>query len=245
MKELNAFLQMPETKKLTEMPPRQILERELSRDPIRPIYYDMNVVYAPADGFVIYNKVVGPNEEIINVKGGTYSVNTLLREEVKEDCLVIGIFMTCIDIHVQHAPVSGFLFYEKMPSLKVTNLSMRPIEKAILDRIKVNINAMQYALYNERMKCKIVCPRINQHMHLLLTGDFEIDVVCMFGPSGNFYTQGEKISLVRQGSQADLIIPLVAKNRIKFQSLIPNDGKVYHVEGGIDPIVKVERMSQA
>jgi phosphatidylserine decarboxylase len=240
METIDTFLKRPDVKEKLKMPIAKILSTELSRDPSRPAYINRDVFYSPADGFVLYAKEVQPDEEIIPVKGGTYSVNTLLREELKERCLVVGIFMSCIDIHIQRAPTNGFFSYETLPTLKVMNLSMRPIETALLERIGINPDEMRYAFYNERLLNKVLMPSINQHYYTLLTADFEVDTICPFRPSGAFFTQCERTSLVRMGSQCDIIIP-IKKNGVKFECFIPEDGNMWHVETGVDQIVRIHR----
>jgi phosphatidylserine decarboxylase len=239
MEKLSDFLKRSSVKQQLKKPITELLANDMNRDPSRPIYYDKNYFISPADGFVIYNKIVDPDEDIINVKGGEYTVNTLLREEIKEKCLVIGIFMTVLDVHVNRLPTSGFVSYEKLPTLKVTNLSMRPIEKAILEQANIDHNEMRYSFYNEAMKNKVLVPYLNQHYWILQIADFEVDVIVAFGEQNEFYTQCSRFSLVRLGSQVDLIIPLKNKN-IQFQSLIPEDG-IYHVIAGEDQLVRILR----
>lgn len=240
MKKLSIFMKQPDVQWQLKKPIHELLSTDMNRDPMRPIHYDKRYFLSPADGFVIYAKEVEPDAEIINVKGGKYSVNTLLREEVKDRCLVIGIFMTCINVHVNRLPTNGFVTYDRMPALKVTNLSMRPIEKAILEQLGINHDEMKYAFYNEAMKNKILVPYLNQSYFLMQIADFEVDVIVEFGPQNNFYIQGERFSLVRLGSQVDLIIPFSNKS-VKFESLIPNDGEIYAVTAGIDKLVKIIR----
>jgi phosphatidylserine decarboxylase len=240
METIDKFLKRDDVKKRYGKSIADILENVLNRDPSRPIYVDKTALYSPADGFVLYSKVVKPDEEILPVKGGTYSVNTLTRKEIKGKCLVIGIYMTVIDVHIQRAPSNGIYTYERMPNLKVTNLSMRPLETALLEQMKINVNEMQYAFYNERMLYTVRMAALNLDYHILLTGDFEVDVIAPFRVSGATFTQCERISLVRMGSQCDLIIPL-DNPKLKIDCLIPEDGTTYHVEAGVDQLVKIKR----
>ena len=237
MEKISVFLKQPEVAKMVSKPVKDLLAYEMNRDPMRAVFANKDYFLSPADGFVVYNKVVNPDEDIIDVKGGKYTVNTLLREEIKERCLVIGIFMTCIDVHINRIPTNGLVHYEKLPCLKVQNLSMRPVEKAILEQLGINHDEMRYSFYNEAMKNRVFVPYLNQSYYLLQIADFEVDVICPFSPSGSDFTQGERFSLVRLGSQMDLIIPFT-NPKLKFKSLIP-EGAVYHVEGGTDRLVEV------
>jgi len=237
MDKLSDFLTHPEVKEQLAKPTSELLTMDFNRDPFRAIYYSKDHMLSPADGFVIYSKEVNPKEDIIEVKGGDYTVNTLLREEIKERCLVIGIFMTCIDPHINRIPTNGYLTHEKLPCLKVTNLSMRPVERAILDQMKLDYNVMRYAFYNEAYKNKVVCPWLDQFYWIVQIADFEVDVIAHFGGRNNYYTQAERFSVIKFGSQCDVIIPLEGKK--KFKSLIPDTGEIFHVQAGIDKIVEI------
>jgi phosphatidylserine decarboxylase len=236
MEKLSDFLNKPDVKTQLKKPIHELISVDMNRDPMRPVYMDKDYLISPADGFVIYNKIVDPNEDIINVKGGKYTVNTLLREEISEKCLVIGIFMTVIDVHVNRLPTNGLVTFTRMPCLKVENLSMRPIEKAILEQLKINHDEMKYSFYNETMKNKVLVPYLNQHYWLLQIADFEVDVIVTFGDQNQYYSQGDRFSLVRLGSQVDLILPF---DKVKFKSLIPDDGNIYHVKAGKDQLAKI------
>jgi len=237
MDKLSDFLKKPETKAMLNKPPSELLVTYFNRDPFRPVYFDRDAMLSPADGFVLYSAVVDPDEDIINVKGGDYTVNTLLREEIEERCLVIGIFMTAIDPHVNRIPTKGFLKYEKLPCLKVLNLSMRPVERAILDQLEIDHDVMKYAFCNEAYKNEIMAPHLNQKYYMMQIADFEVDVIAHFGGQHDFFTQGERFSVIKFGSQVDLVIPFMSKR--KFKSLIPDDGEIWHVQAGVDAIVQI------
>ena len=238
MDKIGRFLRRPEIRQMLKKSIPELFSKEFPRDRLRPMYYDRDAFYAPADGFVLYAKVVKPYEEILPVKGGTYSVNMLTRKEIKEECIAIGIYMTILDVHIQRMPTNGIVYYEHLPRLKVMNLSMRPIETALLDRIGINPDDLKYEFYNERRINTIATPYDFKY-HVVLTGDFEVDVICNFAPSGKPFTQCERFSLVRMGSQADLIVPLV-KGMPKLEILIPQDD-TYHIEGGVDRVIRIKR----
>jgi phosphatidylserine decarboxylase len=231
------WINLPEIKEIKEQPTSKLVGYSLNRDPNRAIYYDRDSFYSPADGFLLYSKVCLPTEKVIDVKGETYTINSLLRLELVEPCLIIGIFMTVLDVHINRIPTDGFVRYEKLGELKVVNLSMREVERNLLEELGINYNQMKYALYNERVRNRIFCPQIDQPYYLLQIADFEVDVIVHFDQQGKFYSQGERFSLVRMGSQVDLIIPFHNK-KVTFNSLI-NNNLLYHVEGGVDKIVSV------
>ena len=237
METLKEFLRRPDIKKIQASDPSERYFTQFNRDPNRPVYTDPDCFYSPADGFIIYSEVVKPDGDILNIKGVDYTVNCLLQEEIEEPCMVIGIFMTNLDVHVNRVPTDGFIWYDKMDALKINNLSMRETEKQILKGLNIDPSQMQYALYNERVKNKVYCHHVQQHYWMVQIADFEVDVICAYGDNGDFFTQGERFSVVRMGSQVDIIVPLINK-QLEFESLV-DDHIGDHVEGGVDSIIKV------
>ena len=78
------------------------------RDPMRPSYSDLSYFFSPADGIIIYQKRVQPDEPIVEIKGKPYSLQDSLRDKsYKSESLVIGIFMTFFDVHVNRVPYPG------------------------------------------------------------------------------------------------------------------------------------------
>ena len=239
METLKNWIKQQEIQDIKKETIEKLYAIDLNRDPARAIYVDPFAFYSPADGVILYSKIVSPKQNIVEIKGENYSVNSLLREELEEQCLVIGIFMTVLDVHINRIPTDGFLTYEKLPSLKSLNMSMRQTEKNILGQLNINYNNLKYALFNERSKNRIFYNLIDQYYYIVQIADFELDVIAHFDEKQNkYYSQGERFALVRMGSQVDLIIPFINK-KIKFESLI-NNKILYHVEGGIDKIVKIK-----
>lgn len=236
---LSEWLKQPDVVEMKKKSISSLLGVDLHRDPNRPLFQNNSFFLSPADGIILYSRVVNARDEIVPIKGGEYTVNELLREEFTHPCLVIGIFMTIMDVHINRIPTDGYLTYKKLQPLKVMNLSMREVEKDILEKMGVDYTHLRYALFNERVVNRIFHNALHQPYYLVQIADFEVDVIAHFDESQNkYYTQGERFSLVRMGSQVDLIIPFINPN-IKFNSLV--DGCLFwHVEAGRDQLVKVE-----
>src|SRR5437867_8723803 len=50
------------------------------RDPIRPAYSDLSYFFSPADGIILYQQTVGPDDCIVRIKGRAYSLRDALRD---------------------------------------------------------------------------------------------------------------------------------------------------------------------
>ena len=241
MKTIDEWLNSPEIKKVKDLPTRKLITESINRDPLRAVFYDPKVFYSPADGVILFAKIVKPDQDILNIKGVEYTINSLIKKEIKDTCLIISIFMTCYDVHVNRTPTDGFYWHKHLDAIKVMNLSMRPVESGIIDRIGIKKEDLVYGVYNERVVNDVLYPEIGQKYYIVQIADFEVDVIAHFAQPNDFFTQGERFAIVRLGSQVDLIIPFTNK-KLTF-NFVAEEG--CHVEAGIDKLIEVEGMNPA
>ena len=206
------------------------------RDPIRPSHSDMNYFFSPADGVIVYQKEVRPDEAIVEIKGKSYSVRDALREpDFAAPCLVIGIFMTFFDVHVNRIPYPGQLSYKELDPIDTYNHPMLDVEKSIFDDLRIPTDSLGYLHHNQRMVNRIYSSELGLTYYILQIADYDVDCVTPFDLKQNIPAgQGERFSMVRYGSQVDLIVPL--SKRFDFTTLQETGS---HVEAGIDPLIRV------
>ena len=206
------------------------------RDPIRPAYSDLSYFFAPADGIIIYQKTVQPSDPIVEIKGRAYSVRDALRDpDYAHESLVIGIFMTFFDVHVNRIPYPGQLSYKELDPIDTYNHPMLDVEKYILQELRIPEASLEYLHHNQRMVNKVACADLGLSYYMLQIADYDVDCVTPFSLKQNQpASQGERFSQVRYGSQVDLIIPL--SPRFDF---VPMQETGCHVEAGLDPIIRV------
>lgn len=206
------------------------------RDPIRPTYSDLSYFFAPADGIILYQQQVKPDEAIVEIKGKPYSLRDALREpEFNTECLVIGIFMTFYDVHVNRVPYPGQLSYKELDPIGTYNRPMLDVEKYILEDLRVPHETLEYLHENQRLVNRIVSSELGGPYYVLQIADYDVDCVTPFDLKQNQAAgQGERFSMIRYGSQVDLIVPLSA--RFDFE-LLQETG--CHVEAGLDPLIKL------
>jgi len=234
-KELHDWLET-EVRPYQEKPISWISQFHFFRDPIRPAYSDLSYFFSPADGIIVYQKEAAPDEAIIEIKGKPYSLRDAMRDEhYNSPSLVIGIFMTFFDVHVNRIPYPGQLSYKELDPIDTYNHAMLDVEKSIFDELRIPIEAMGYLHHNQRMVNRVFCSELGQSYYILQIADYDVDCVTPFDLKQNqAAAQGERFSMVRYGSQVDLIIPL--SNRFKFT---PMQKTGCHVEAGLDPLIKV------
>jgi len=206
------------------------------RDPIRPTYSDLGHFFSPADGIILYQREVGPEEGIVEIKGRAYSLRDALRDpHYQARSLVIGIFMTFFDVHINRIPYPGQLSYRELDPIDTYNHPMLDVEKNLLEDLRVPTASLEYLHHNQRMFNRIYSTELGQSYYMLQIADYDVDCVTPFNLKQNQpFAQGQRFSQVRYGSQVDLIVPL--SSRFDFGT-VQSTGD--HVEAGIDSVIKI------
>lgn len=213
-----------------------ISQHHFFRDPIRPSYSDGRYFFSPADGIILYQQRVQPGQSILEIKGRTYSLRDALRDpHYAAPSLIIGIFMTLFDVHVNRVPYPGLLSYRELDPLDTHNHPMIDVEQSILEDLRIPVESLAYLHHNQRMVNRIYSSQLGQSYYVLQLADYDVDCITPFKLKQNCpVSQGERFSQVRFGSQVDLIVPL--SSRFDFAVMQPTGS---HVEAGIDPLIKV------
>ena len=206
------------------------------RDPNRPTYSDLSYFFSPADGVILYQKEIRPDEPIVEIKGRSYSVQDALRDpNYSAESLVIGIFMTFYDVHVNRIPYPGQLSYKELDPIDTYNHPMLDVEKYILQELRIPDASLEYLHHNQRMVNRIYSQDLGQCYYMLQIADYDVDCITPFSLKQNQpAAQCERFSQIRYGSQVDLIVPLSSKFDFK---LLQKTGD--HVEAGVDPLIKI------
>jgi phosphatidylserine decarboxylase len=229
-----------QSKKLKSLGRDEIDHEEFFRDPARPNYIDSDYFYSPADGIILYQKEVTPTEKILDIKGKNFNLRELLEDkEFKPKCMVVGIFMTEFDVHINRVPYAGILKYRELEPLSTVNLPMLATQNKILKGV-VDQSAPEYIKRNQRMLNTIYSPMLNMKYYVVQIADEDINLICPFNTNQNVrYNQNVRFSMVRWGSQVDLIVPIHKDYDFEF---VQKEKK--HVEGGIDKLIKIIRKKE-
>jgi phosphatidylserine decarboxylase len=208
------------------------------RDPSRAAYSDTSLFFAPADGVILYQVEVGPEEPILDVKGKSYSLREAMRDEYYDRAsLVVAIFMTFYDVHVNRIPFPGRLSYRTAEPIDTLNHPMLSVEKAILEGLRLPLEDTEYLHYNQRMVNRVDTPHLDAPYYMLQIADYDVDSITPFEVRQNRPChQGQRFSQIRYGSQVDLIVPL--SSRYALTTIQPTG---VHVQAGLDPVVAIRR----
>jgi phosphatidylserine decarboxylase len=225
-----------DVKELLKLPTGELSNTFFFRDPPRTNFINNDYFFSPADGTILYQKFIqDPNEPVVEIKGVNYTLKDVMCDpEYDSPSLVIGVFMSFYDVHINRIPYGGVLRYEPIDSIESTNKPMLALEKDILNKA-INPNNMEYLKNNERMFNEIYVPTLDYTYYLIQIADEDVDVIAPFVKHQNSYVgQNERFSLIRWGSQVDLVLPL--DKRYTFE-LTQTD--TTHVEAGLDTLVKL------
>lgn len=223
-----------------ERPLRWLSERHFFRDPVRPIYSDASLFFAPADGIIIYQSIVDPGEPLVEIKGVSYTLRQALRDpEYSHRSLVIGIFMTAYDVHINRIPYAGSLSFRELPAIASHNRPMLAVEEMLLGgRQHADGHVAGHADYlftNQRMVNRVAVPALGLTYQLLQIADYDVSTILPFSQhQAQPVHQNQRFSQIRFGSQVDLIVPLTPA--FDYEILLPNG---LHVEAGIDPLIRL------
>jgi len=151
--------------------------------------------------------------------------------------LVIGIFMTFYDVHINRIPYPGVLSYRELEPIESLNRPMLAMENSLIDELTVDHDNADYLHSNQRVLNKVSAIDLGLNYYILQFADYDVDSITPFDISPHrSYEQNERFSQIRYGSQVDLIIPLTNSLEFKF---LQEEGT--HVEAGIDPLLKIQR----
>ena len=223
-----------EVAELSKFPVGELSNTFFFRDPLRPTYIDNEHFYSPADGTILYQKMVLPSEQVLEIKGIDYTLQDVMGDkDYNKPSLVIGIFMSFYDVHINRIPYSGVIKYNRLEPIESTNKPMLAVEKDILNKV-INPNNMDYLKYNERVLNTIYNSSLNYTYHIVQIADEDINVIAPFKQQNDLCIQNERFSLIRWGSQVDLVLPL--DKRFTFELLLK---ETMHINAGIDKLIKI------
>src|SRR5918997_1530896 len=221
-----------------DKPLKWISEEHFFRDPSRPMFSNDEYFFSPADGIIIYQREVHSADCIVDIKGKAYSLRSAMQDDAfDQPCLVIGIFMTMYDVHINRLPYAGFLSYRQLDAISTFNVPMLDIEHGLVDDLTIDPGKAEYLHSNQRMINRVYAPALGQYYYVLQIADYDVDCITPFQLNQNaILSQNERFSQIRFGSQVDLIVPLSDRHH---WGLVQETGT--HVEAGLDPLVKIVR----
>ncbi len=236
-KTLNEWLET-DVDEVKDRPVSWLSQHHFFRDPSRPSYSDTSFFFSPADGIILYQRIVEPDDPILDIKGRPYSLRDAMRDdEYDRTSLVIGIFMTFYDVHVNRIPYPGRLSYRLVDPIDTYNHPMLELEQAMLERLRLPLERAAYLHHNQRVVNRIDSPYLDAPYYILQIADYDVDSITPFELKQNQPAeQGQRFSQIRYGSQVDLVVPVSPS-----YDLTTTQQTGSHVEAGLDTLIAIAR----
>jgi phosphatidylserine decarboxylase len=161
------------------------------RDPERTVPEGQGVIASPAEGNVIYirefrNGVLPAS----NKHGRTYALEELTGTPLRQrDVLVVGIAMSFLDVHVNRAPIGGYISLQRHIAG-----SFRSLRKP------------EMVFANERITT--VIERDDLQVAMVQIASRLVRQIRSFVQEGQNVIIGQRMGVIRFGSQVDLVLPL-------------------------------------
>lgn len=179
------------------------------RDPPRSPPQAQGLV-SPADGTVVYVRKVAPGEDVVVIKEGVHAtVRDILREDVQQPKIVIGIFMSPFDVHYNRAPLASTIgFVRRHPALG-ENAHMGPMHwRSVLNR-GPRYEGSMHIVQNERTVTRFtgVYRGAPVSYYVVQIGARTVNGIDSYFSPGDNVERGAKFGVIRIGSQVDLIVP--------------------------------------
>jgi len=165
---------------------------------------------SPADGTVVYVKRALPHEPIISCKQGlAVSISDIVREELDQAKILIGVFMSPFGVHYNRAPMTATLAYKREYPAEGKNLHMGSMHwRCLWGILPIYANSPHVAQNNRAVSRW--CGRIRGQetsWYVVQIGGGAVHGIDIHTAVGQQVEQGQVFGMIRIGSQVDLIVP--------------------------------------
>jgi phosphatidylserine decarboxylase len=174
-----------------------VLAYRFYRDPERSVPLTPGLVVSPADGEVLYVRQSQQGALPISTKNGrSYSLEELTKTPLQtEDATVVGIGMSFLDVHVNRAPIAG----------RITSRQHFPGFFGSLRLPEMVFRNERLTTIIESPDCQVVVVQIASRL---------VRQIVSFVQESQEVTRGQRIGVIRLGSQVDLVLPRRADLRV-------------------------------
>ncbi len=189
------------------------------RNPARITPEGDNIV-SPADGTVVYVRLVKAHHEVMSIKQG---VKARLTDIVKEDLdypkVVIGIFMSPFDVHYNRIPLAGRVTAIRHHPPEPANLAMTAMHwRTILKRPPLYRHS-RHIIQNERqvMRVEGIYKGEPFPYYVVQIAGKNVNGIDNYVQPGAEVAKGSIFGMIRIGSQVDLVTPFLPGLEIKVR----------------------------
>ena len=178
------------------------------RDPLRTPPTTAGIL-SPADGRVVYVRRVPNDEDVVVIKQGVRArVRDLLREDSVGERLVIGVFMSPLDVHYNRAPLSGRVRFVRHHPPRGRNLHMGRMHARLLLGWRPYYAGSRHIVENERTVTCISGELAGRplQVYVIQIGAMAVRGIDSYVQAGDLVERGQTFGMIRIGSQVDLVL---------------------------------------
>jgi phosphatidylserine decarboxylase len=160
------------------------------RDPEREPPGADDVIVSPADGEVLYiRESRGGSLPVSTKRGRPYSLRELTKTDfAHEDAVVVGIGLSLLDVHVNRAPMAG--------------------EVRLLRRFRGRFGSLRRPeMVFENERATVVLERGDLEVAVVMIASRLVRRIVTWIAEGERVAIGQRIGIIRFGSQVDLVLP--------------------------------------
>ncbi len=187
------------------------------RNPHRSIPPGDNIV-SPADGAIVYVRRLVSDDDVIVLKQGlSAKISDIIKEDVSMPKVVIGTFMSPLDVHYNRSPIKGRVDFIRHYPAKTKNLNMSSMQFRTLFKVRPYYWNSKHIVENERAVTRIVGLFKGRpiSIYVVQIAGGHVSGIDTYLPEGSEVSKGEVFGMIRIGSQVDLILPDLPNMKIR------------------------------
>ena len=167
-------------------------------------------IISPADGTVVYVRLVKANQELVSIKQGVSArLTDIVREDLDYPKLSIGIFMSPFNVHYNRLPLAGRVDSIKHHPAQPANLPMTAMHwRTLLDWPPLYRHS-RHIIQNERKVTRMESTYKGDRFpyYLVQIAGRSVNGIDSYLKVGEEASKGEIFGMIRIGSQVDLVLP--------------------------------------
>jgi phosphatidylserine decarboxylase len=165
---------------------------------------------SPADGTVVYASLVKPHQDVVTIKQGVSArLTDIVREDLEQPKLLIGIFMSPFNVHYNRIPLAGRVAAVQHYAARPRNLSMFAMHWRILLRRPPFYHQSGHIIQNERTVTRVMGTFKGEKLsyYVVQIAGWSVAGIDSYVNVGEAVSKGKIFGMIRIGSQVDLVLP--------------------------------------
>jgi phosphatidylserine decarboxylase len=165
---------------------------------------------SPADGTVVYASLLKPHQDVVTIKQGVSArLTDIVREDLSQPKLLIGIFMSPFNVHYNRIPLAGRVAAVKHHPANPRNLPMLAMHWRTLLRRPPLYRQSRHIIENERTVTRVESTFKGARLsyYVVQIAGWSVAGIDSYVRVGEAVSKGKIFGMIRIGSQVDLVLP--------------------------------------